>query len=118
MLKSVHLGPELEPRIHQSLRKGFQGSPSPCKIIPFFSGLLNAAKAPSETLDNLLRTKNEFVARKRISVFMEADRISKEAPAGARVKSWEMTTSGSKIPAWRMGRGIIDVGKPRHWATR
>lgn len=43
---------------------------------------------------------------------MEADRISKEAPAGARVKSWEMTTSGSKIPAWRMGRAIIDVGKP------
>ena len=34
---------------------------------------------PSEMLDNLLRPRNEFVAHKPISVFREADRVSKEA---------------------------------------
>jgi len=67
VIESFHLGPELEPHTHRSLRRGFQGSPDLCKTIPFLSDLLNIVKGPSETLDNLLQSRNEFVAGKRIN---------------------------------------------------
>jgi len=102
MIERFHLGAELEPRIHQILEKGSHRSPDLRKTIPFLSDLFNIVEAPSETLDNLLQPRNEFVASKRINREMEGPNgIS----AIAQAREWEMIMGGAggESPVGRMG---------------
>ena len=69
----------MEPCIHRTGVFERVSKVRTCKTIPFLSDFLNAVKAPSERLSNLLRPMNEFVAGKRISAFRETDGVSKEA---------------------------------------
>jgi hypothetical protein len=48
-------------------------------MVPFLSDFLSTVKVLSEALDNLLQPRSECVSSKRISLFSEADRVSKEA---------------------------------------
>ena len=76
MIESFHFEPQLEPHVRQILERVSKGHPT-CARRSLY--LLSIIGDPSETLDNLLQPRNEFVARKCISVFREVDGVSKEA---------------------------------------
>ena len=85
-------------------RKGFQVRPTSAIVHPFLvkSLLLSTVKAPSKMPSNLLQPRNGFVASKRISVFSEADGVSKEARLvrEGRVGKWQPVETRFMPAAW------------------